>query len=29
MRIERENIIPILVTVAMGFGLAWALTRPF
>jgi hypothetical protein len=29
MRIERENILPMLVTVALGFALAWALTRGF
>jgi hypothetical protein len=28
MHIERANILPTLVMVAMGFMLAWALMRP-
>jgi hypothetical protein len=27
MRIEREDIMPILVMVALGLAMAWALTR--
>jgi hypothetical protein len=27
MRIERQDIMPILVMVALGFAMAWALTR--
>jgi hypothetical protein len=28
MLIERENILPVLVTIALGFAMAWALMRP-
>jgi hypothetical protein len=29
MYIDRENILPTLVMVALGFAMAWAFTRPF
>ncbi len=28
MTIERENILPLLVTVALGLSMAWAFMRP-
>ncbi len=28
MHIERANILPTIVMIAMGFALAWALMRP-
>jgi hypothetical protein len=27
MTIDRENIVPLLVTVALGLAMAWAFTR--